>query len=234
MCMLASHGQNMLHIVAGSRDTSTHFKLFSPLAKSTEQLGTRGGVYLHPFTGSTQPLPNIFNRVLAQLPATDTILFTHDDVWIEDWFLSERLAEALSVFDVIGVAGNRRRTARQPAWAFPEKLDVWDEGDNLSGAVAHGESRYSPISNFGPSKQAVSLIDGVFIAAKVHTLRSNGITFDAQFQFHFYDLDFCRSCEKAGLSIGTWPIAITHVSGGHFGTPEWEAAYQLYLSKWGD
>ncbi|MBE7158341.1 MAG: hypothetical protein INR62_07890 [Rhodospirillales bacterium] len=230
----AGHTTYMLHIVAATRDTHSHFQAFAPLAKSTKELGSRGGARLYVAVGSTSPLPDVFNGVLAQVPAEDTILFTHDDVWIEDWFLSERLTEALSMFDVVGVAGNRRRIPRQPSWAFPEKIGEWDDGNNLSGAVAHGDDRYSPITNVGPTPQQVKLIDGVFIAARVQTLRSEGITFDPQFRFHFYDLDFCRNCERAGLKIGTWPIAITHRSLGNFGSPEWHEAYRLYLTKWGE
>jgi hypothetical protein len=58
------------------------------------------------------------------------------------------------------------------------------------------------------------------------------VRFDPRFTFHFYDMDFCRSCERAGLSMGTWPIAITHRSTGAFGSPAWQAGYAEYLAKW--
>jgi hypothetical protein len=58
------------------------------------------------------------------------------------------------------------------------------------------------------------------------------VRFDPQFRFHFYDTDFSRSCEQAGLSMGTWPIALTHLSAGKWQTPEWDAAFQAYLAKW--
>ena len=56
--------------------------------------------------------------------------------------------------------------------------------------------------------------------------------FDERFPFHFYDLDFCRSARANGLRLGTWPITLTHQSGGRFGIPEWRKAYADYLNKW--
>ena len=49
---------------------------------------------------------------------------------------------ALESFDVIGVAGNRRRAPRQISWAFLESR-AWDERENLSGTLAHGDTRQS-------------------------------------------------------------------------------------------
>jgi GT2 family glycosyltransferase len=76
------------------------------------------------------------------------------------------------------------------------------------------------------------LLDGCFLAAAARTLRERSISFDERFAFHFYDVDFCRTCHRAGLRLGTWPIAVTHASGGRYGTPEWEEALKLYRSKW--
>lgn len=223
----------MLRIVAGTRKSGPDFEATAPLALSTKELGSRGGIVLQISPGGNPSLPAVFNYFLDQAADDDTILFTHDDVWIEDWFLPERLMEGLSQFDVLGVAGNRRRLPKQPSWIL-KTLEERDDKANFSGAVAHGSNRYSRISRYGPTPRTVKLIDGLFMAAKVRTLRDQGVVFDPQFRFHFYDLDFCRTCEKAGLSIGTWPIAVTHGSGGELGSPDWQAAYRLYLAKWGD
>lgn len=58
--------------------------------------------------------------------------------------------------------------------------------------------------------------------------------FDERFMFDFYDLDFCRSVERAGLRMGTWPIAITHTSVGQSGSPAWRGSLQTYREKWVD
>jgi hypothetical protein len=46
-------------------------------------------------------------------------------------------------------------------------------------------------------------------------------------------MDFCRSARQAGLTLGTWPISITHRSPGKY-EAAWEAKRDLYLAKWGD
>ncbi len=156
----------------------------------------------------------------------------HDDVFIDDFFIADRLLAGLAEFDVIGVAGNTRRQPMQPSWfhcndAFEADLP------HLSGAVAHARTDSSPISYYGATPAACELLDGVFLAARKSTLRDSGVRFDPRFSFHHYDLDFCRSARRAGLRLGTWPLAITHRSTGTFG-PEWHSALALYREKWGD
>jgi len=76
-------------------------------------------------------------------------------------------------------------------------------------------------------------LDGVFLAAKKQVLIKNGVFFDPQFDFHLYDMDFCRNARQHGLRLGTWPICLTHQSGGAFGTAHWRAKYDAYIKKWG-
>ena len=76
------------------------------------------------------------------------------------------------------------------------------------------------------------LLDGVFLASARARCAAPASRSIRSFRAEFYDLDFCRTCEQAGLSLGTWPIAITHASPGKFGSPEWQQAYARYLAKW--
>lgn len=63
----------------------------------------------------------------------------------------------------------------------------------------------------------------------------HGLRFDPAFGFHFHDRDFCRVVLKAGLSLDTWPIAITHASAGHSGqTAQWHQAGTIYQAKYGE
>lgn len=192
-----------------------------------------GGVMPDVTFKNKEPLPVVFNRAIERAEAGDTLLFTHDDVRFDDWFLAQRLEEALKAFDVVGVAGNAVRVPKQWSWYSGAQPGVWAY-DSLSGSVAHGGAMDGRATLFGPSPAPALLMDGVFLAVKVATLRRTGVKFDPRFAFHFYDLDFCRSCEKAGLTMGTWPIAITHTSAGGYGSPEWKMAYYSYLAKWRD
>ncbi len=181
-------------------------------------------------------LPEIFNEHIAQADGEDVLAFVHDDVWIDDFFICDHLEEALHEFAVVGVAGNCRRVARQPAWLFVSAAPQFtrDDDANLRGAIAHGEEPCGEPSRYGPTYEECELLDGVFIAARTRTLAESDVRFDPRFQFHFYDVDFCRTARARGLRLGCWPIALTHQSGGAFGTPAWRAAYDDYLAKWKD
>lgn len=179
-------------------------------------------------------LPDIFNARILAPDSHDLLVFVHDDVWITDFFLADRVAEGLDRYDVIGVAGNRRRVPYQPAWAFTDNRFTWDDRGNLSGSVAHGTNPFGPISFFGAAPADCEMLDGVFLAARKSLLRANGVLFDPCFDFHFYDMDFCRSARQKGLRLGTWPICLTHQSGGAFGSEKWIEKYRAYLAKWGD
>lgn len=199
----------------------------SPLAASVNRIAVAAEVRVDLRASNTLGLSEVYNVALAEAEAGETILFVHDDVWIDDWQMPVRLDEALERFDVVGLAGTRRRLPKQGAWLFTDLSWTFDTGW-LSGAVSHDGN----VTPYGPTPERVVLLDGLFLAAKVSTLREANVAFDPQFTFHFYDLDFCRSCEAAGLSMGTWPIAANHASAGSFGSPEWTRAYERYLAKW--
>jgi GT2 family glycosyltransferase len=163
------------------------------------------------------------------------LIFIHDDVHICDFFWPHTILDAMKRYDVVGIAGNKRRIPKQPSWAFIDRQFTWDAPENLSGAVGNGPG-FPPqnISFFGPPDQEVKLLDGVLLAVDSNTLYSTGLRFDRRFSFHFYDLDFCRQAEVRKLTMGTCPISLIHESSGQFGTPEWESEYAEYLRKWTD
>ncbi len=201
----------------------------SPLAASIKRIAVATLVRVDLRASNALGLSEVYNTALAEAEEDETILFVHDDVWIDDWQVPARLKDALEHYDVVGLAGTRRRVPRQGTWPFDVDNKTWVT-EWLSGAVSHD----GQVSYYGPMPQQVLLLDGLFLAAKVSTLRKANVAFDPQFDFHFYDLDFCRSCEAAGLTMGTWPIAVNHASGGNFGTPEWHRAFEKYLAKWGE
>lgn len=186
------------------------------------------------FPSNTEGLPLLYNRVIrdsAKDPAT--LVFAHDDLHLLDYYWYARIKEGLSQFDVIGLAGNKRRVPRQPSWAFVNEQFTWDQPENLSGIVGHGTG-FPPqnLSIFGAPREKVKLLDGLLMAAESQTLVDNELFFDEQFDFHFYDMDFCRQAELKNLSCGTWDLSLIHESGGNFGSPGWKLGYQKYLDKW--
>ncbi len=188
--------------------------------------------------GNREGLPVVYNAALDGLPDEAIALCVHDDVSLYDFYLGQRLEDALSQFDVVGLAGNAKPDPQHAGWYHlrpPGGRLVAHDFAVLSGAVNHTDrSGPSIFSIYGPAPREVQLLDGLFLAFRVGTLRRHGVEFDENFTFHFYDVDFCRECVKHGLRLGTWPIAVGHEAAGNanFGTPAWEQALALYREKW--
>ena len=195
--------------------------------------GHDGRLVTHIAYSNQRGLPEVFNARISAPDGGELLIFMHDDVWIDDPFLADRVIEGLKTYDVIGAAGNRRRVPFQPAWSFVDRKMTWDENFNLSGAVAHGAYPFGPISNYGAAPAECELLDGAFLAASKSALTGNRLLFDPRFKFNFYDMDFCRNARERGLRLGTWPIHLTHQNRGAFGAPKWTEEYRVYLEKWG-
>jgi GT2 family glycosyltransferase len=180
---------------------------------------------------NTRGLPDVYNDVLESC-TEEVIVFMHDDVWIDDSFFVERIFSGLSQFNVIGLAGSRKRREGQMAWSFVSDPAVRDD-EFLSGRISQGENPCGRIFYFGPVPAACELLDGVLLAARRQTLIDSALRFDPQFPFHYYDMDFCRAAGAKGLRLGTWPISVTHQSRGGFLSDEWRAASAKYFEKWG-
>jgi len=188
------------------------------------------------FSENKVGLPELYNQAIRECKDSPaTLVFAHDDLYFLDFFWCSRIVEGLKRFDVIGIAGNKRRTPGQPSWAFLDTKLTWDSPSNLSGVVANGFG-FPPqqLNIFGTPRQKVLLLDGLLLAAHSETLICKELFFDEQFDFHFYDMDFCRQAESRGVSCGTWDLALIHESAGNLSSPAWASGYRRYLQKWGD
>ena len=77
---------------------------------------------------------------------------------------------------------------------------------NLSGSDRAGTGYpCKDLLFYGPSMQEVDFLDGLMLACKSRVLHEKGIRFDERFDFHFYDLDFCRQAEARGMR--RWNLA---------------------------
>ena len=207
-------------------------------------LGRSLQIYKFPFTehrvffNNARGLPSVYNAAIKEAKEDPAILiFIHDDVHITDYYWSIKIREALECFDIVGVAGNKRRFPGQPMWiAGDYHMTKHDTEENLSGVVGHGKGfpfRQANLNIFGVPGQEVKLIDGLMIAVDSQTLHMTNLTFDEIFDFHFYDLDFCREAEIRHLKIGTWPISLVHESYGDLGAA-WRENLERYRAKWPD
>ena len=222
----------MITFITATRCNCPAFE-HQPLGLSLARLGYDDRINYHATFNNTQGLPSFYNSCIQIGDDDDVLIFTHDDVWLDDYFVADRVVDGLKKFDIIGVAGNRILRPSHVGWFFKDDLSQREDPANTSGAVAHHGTPIAPISPFGATPASCELLDGVLLAAKRSTLRGASVEFDPKFEFHFYDLDLCRTARKAGLTLGTWPIAITHNSGGSFGSPAWQHALQIYRAKWG-
>ena len=181
-----------------------------------------------------ESLATTYNQVLdLSLHDPALLVFVHDDVLIADFFWDRALRQALERFDIVGLAGTTRRHPNQSSWCWidPDMTQV-ESNQYLSGVVAHG-SGFPPrnIGCFGDTGRKCLLLDGLFLAADSRSLHQHNVRFDPAFDFHFYDLDFCRQAEASGLSMGTMAITVLHDSKNVY-DHSWRQQYKRYLSKW--
>lgn len=229
-----------LLVVTATRHAAEDFYAQTALGRSVQRLRQHGAsIRLLAVCNNDQALAHAYNRVLSSAHIHDLVVFVHDDVTLHDWHLGIHLNAALQHYDLVGVAGSKTLNPHQPSWAFPERVGVWGPKETLLGSVGHhtldqpsGSSKFHGLTRYGSPKGSATLLDGVFMAAKVKSLVEGGVRFDPRFAFHFYDLDICRQALAASLVPGVWPLAITHHSGGQFQTPSWQQAYEQYLQKW--
>lgn len=238
-----THSQpSPLLLVTATRERADRFYSHTALGRSVRRLREAGvDVTVHARCSNTSALGEVYNTGVDARHRQHLVVFVHDDVLLEDWHLAHRLDDALSLYDIVGVAGNRKRLNGQPAWHFAQFVGQWSPAEDLVGCVGHdtmhrkdGGRRVRVISHYGEGHDRVRLIDGVFMAMRGSTWLDSKLRFDPALGFDFYDLDLCRQAENMGLSMGIWPIALTHMSVGGYSAQRWQQSYQAYLSKWKD
>lgn len=224
-----------IRVICATREDRDGFFSSTALGRSLS-LHRPDAVQVRLFPRNAQGLSTVYNTAIAESSRAPVImLFIHDDVHLCDFHWADNLRTALRRFDLVGLAGNRRRVPRQPGWGHLDEKFRKDNRGNLSGTVAHGTGfPAETIDVFGPSSQRVVLLDGLFLAVRSETLQAKSLRFDERFDFHFYDLDLCRQADQAGLTMGTWPISVVHESKGGYASDGWQRGYETYLEKWGD
>jgi Flp pilus assembly protein TadD len=239
-CRRPVTGTEKIRFVCATRQTQEGFFSASALGRSLPFYRTfppRQRIELRLFKENTQGLPAVYNTAIEEAKEDPAILvFIHDDVFLSDYYWAEHLLDGLRVFDIVGLAGNRRRAPGQASWMYLNGEFQRDRDENLSGVIGHGEGfpNLVELSVYGPPGQQVALLDGVMLAVRSEVLIESGLQFDPRFAFDFYDLDFCRQAELRGLRMGTWAISLIHASSGHLGVDAWQAAYRDYLVKYGE
>ncbi len=219
-----------LLIVSATPVSPAVFVEKTPLGRSLRRLCFDDRLEMRPVFNSGAGLAAVYNRQIRDENRDKLLLFVRDDVWLDDFFICERLEEALDVFDLVGVAGCTVRGRRQARW---DARMVEDPG-SMSGCVGRGAEPGGALTYYGPLARKCALLEGAFLAARCRTLLEHDVRFDERFLFHHYDLDLCRTVEAKKLKVGTWPVSVTHAGVGDGDSPARHAALQKYLEKWGD
>lgn len=229
-----------IRFVCATRTTSDEFFEKAPLGRSLLLYRTfpaRNVIELRLFQNNSVGLPAVYNTAIEESLADPAILvFVHDDVFLSDYYWSDHLLEGLRTFQIIGLVGNRRRVPRQSSWMYLDAQFTKDDAGNLTGVLGHGTGfpDLRQLSVYGDPGQEVKLLDGVMMAVRSQTLIESNLRFDSQFDFNFYDLDFCRQAEIRNIRMGTWAISAIHASAGRLGGKDWREAYRRYLTKYGE
>lgn len=165
-----------------------------------------------------------YTRGLARARG-EIVAFSHDDVEILPADFGHRLARALAVADVVGVAGASRVAG--PAWPHAGH-------PHLHGCVIYpeGESyRVSVYSRNVPIARGIRLLDGVFLAMARDVAARVGWDEATCPGFHGYDIDFSLRATQAGLRLAVASnLGLVHRSLGGFG-PEWKAAAERLVAR---
>ena len=223
-----------VEIVSATRLTEDEFWDTSALGQSLAALHYDERIITRISYENRRGLPLIYNESILSVDDHDIVLFIHDDVWLHDFYFIDELIASLEIYDIVGLAGNRCRVPHQLAW-YTKSNSGESNFDFLNGIVGQGmQPLAAPPLVMGPNPVECEFLDGLFVAAKKQVLRKNLVLFDPRFDFHFYDMDFCRSARSKKLRIGTCRISVTHQSPtGAYGSPSWQTNSQAYFKKWG-
>lgn len=228
-------GEDPVWIISATRASEEAFWASSALGVSLKRhMQQDARIVPYVYYENTRGLSEVFNEAVAIAPDNALVIFAHDDIWLDQNPFVQTVMDGLAAYDVIGVAGTARMLPKQPAWLFTDLAFTWEQSAFLRGKVAHSEHPFGHNTYFGAEQGDCVLMDGVFMAAYKRTLTQANVRHDPQFDFEFYDLDFCRTATQAGLKLGIWPISLTHQSMGNFGKQRWRDKYQMYLRKWGE
>jgi len=142
----------------------------------------------------------------------DYIIFLHDDVFVDDYNICEKLVTAHRLYDIVGLAGGINPVVKEPAlW----HLMCGGFGPNLRGFVAHyANTEQYFVTNFGLTPSRVTILDGLFLSVSTKAIVNSGWEFNEDYTFHHYDIASSIDANFKKLKLGVYPIHVIHKSPG--------------------
>lgn len=217
-----------VYIVAASRDNNSYF-----IDVTYSVWGNKSDVHFVRKHNNTKSLQSLYNEILKSPDFRGSyVIFVHDDVYIDSYLNAQRINDVFECanFDIIGLAGSEKLNLSHPC--------LWHLNQGKHGVVNHsaGEDNLKVFSSaFGSTPSRVLVVDGVFMAVDVDKCVKTGTFFDENCPsgFHFYDMDFCLTAKKNGLTCGVYPFSVVHKSHGLKGyDPVFMAGQEYFIKKW--
>jgi len=165
-------------------------------------------------TNNSKGLSSVYNSIIdTQSNNFDYIVFLHDDVFVDDLNICEKLIKAHSQFDIVGLAGGVNPVIKAPAlWHL---MCGGFGGGNLRGAVAHPTGPETiAMTSFGVTPSRVVILDGLFLSLKIKSIKSADWKFNENYTFHHYDIASSLDANAKKLKLGVAPIWVIHSSPG--------------------
>jgi hypothetical protein len=204
------------------------------VAQSFDHCGFGGRAELDIVWENSEGLPAVYNQKLSQYAASSVeyLVFLHDDVYIDDLKLLDKLftAHERLGYHIIGAAG-----AVKVNLAYPSLWHLMSESSSRRGFVHHFlQDGRVHCTSFGPTPDRVTVIDGLFIAVHLPSVRNRGWKFNEKFKFHHYDLACSLDAVALGLTVGVYPIHMIHGSPGldSFSNPGWVESDRVFLMEY--
>jgi len=161
------------------------------------------------FVSGNDGLPPAYNVFISNAYADryDFIAFVHDDVYIDDLKIREKLYD--SEYDITGLAGATTASIKKPClW------HLMSDRPFHSGCVGHTMNDMIYATTFGPYPQRCLLLDGLFLAVNLKRALDVNWKFNENYTFHHYDLSSCIDANNKKLRLGTSDIHAVHSSPG--------------------
>jgi hypothetical protein len=184
---------------------------------------------------NSEGMPTVYNKKIKQYQNSEAefLVCVHDDVYIDDLKLYEKLKAANTKlgYDIIGLAGGLN-----PKLTNPALWHIMTERSQQRGEVAHpaGNPNQTMTTPFGPTPSRVAIMDGLFMALNLETIKKTDWKFNENYNFHHYDISSCIDANRKGLKLGVYPIHVIHSSPGLLSIHDkmWIDSNQKFLEEY--
>jgi hypothetical protein len=219
---------------SATRNTIEETLFYHSINRIVDRVKTEHEASIHFVQNNTEGLSLCYNKFLDKhRNKFDYVVFVHDDVYIDDYNVVDKITKAHTNFDIVGIAGGVNAKVIKPAlWHL---MCGGIGSGNLRGAVAHFTNNEQIImTTFGPIPSRVAVLDGLFISVNVKKAKSVGWKFNENYTFHHYDIASSIDANNKKLKLGVFPIWVTHRSPGllDLNDPRFTTSQDKFVSEY--